>query len=408
MKQILSLILAITLVLLLCACSLLDEQEETVALLTEPAQTIAAADEDMGSRILDAYREVLLGEAPLIDSYSGVPLYYNPQENTITDDFGFTANPIRFCLLDLDRDGKQELLLWLRAGEDNHAGYWVLRYQGGDIWGYSLSYRSFDQLKADGSFQWSGGSSDYGIGTMVFENCTWSITRSAGYEAAFNDDGSLARERYYLNGEDATHAEVLLAYEAQKAKENAPWASFTDETLTRAGIAVLDTVPEETPASISRGKMIDILSGFDVFYDRTTEEYITLGEFLSDYSAPMDVNLEYSGVTAADLDGDGIEEVLLQISIPDIGPVDTLVLHSQYKTVHGRLYAYRELYNLKADGTFFRSGGASDHGPARMEFGDEWMSPYIDDEGFDEKEDARWVEFPCTNYEELWEERSAR
>lgn len=81
------------------------------------------------------------------------------------------------------------------------------------------------------------------------------------------------------------------------------------------------------------------------------------------------VEMSITEIAAVDLDGDGIKEVLLLLETP--GTVHgTMILH--YDSADGQIYAYelgfRAFYDVKADGTFTFSGGASDSGFGRISF----------------------------------------
>lgn len=81
--------------------------------------------------------------------------------------------------------------------------------------------------------------------------------------------------------------------------------------------------------------------------------------------------LDISGFTLADLDGDGNREGVLRLGLPG-GSDETygfLVLRVwDSGNVSGYVQTYRSLTGLKSDGTFSYSSGALDHGVARLRF----------------------------------------
>ncbi len=81
--------------------------------------------------------------------------------------------------------------------------------------------------------------------------------------------------------------------------------------------------------------------------------------------------LNITGFTLADLDGDGNREGVLQLGLPG-GSDETygfLVLRVwDSDSVSGYVQTYRGLTGLKSDGTFSYSSGALDHGVARLRF----------------------------------------
>lgn len=236
MKRILSLVLCVLLTVSLCACSRSEESEGTVAVVESiPETTAPAATEKKVDKAVNAYRAVLRGEEKFIDSYCGAPTPVNADDFSITDNFGTSTTPAKFELLDLDRDQTLELILWMTADGDPNAGFWVLRYWSDWVYGYQLTYRSFDQLKADGTFRVSGGAYDYGIGTMRFSDNNWFVDRVVSCETATLDDGS-TEEQYYVNGESVAKDEFEAVYSQQGEKPDAPWYDFSVENLALVGI----------------------------------------------------------------------------------------------------------------------------------------------------------------------------
>lgn len=255
MKKIYLPVLSVLLMLLLCACSPLPG--ETIATVSPPEQatqddpsaaivpmtvpvtvpteaaTVSAEDQQA---VTEAFREVLAGGS-FTDSFSGIPLQLDTSDNTISDPFGVVATPIHFLLLDLDGDGTQELLLWLRVGQDEYGGFWVMRYEGGHVVGYSMTYRNFDKLKQDGSYQVSNSPEDYGIGRIQFAEDSWEFIYTARYKAALYGDGSVAEYACTIDGAPGTLEEFNTAFDRHCEKPNAVWLEYTRENLVQAGLA---------------------------------------------------------------------------------------------------------------------------------------------------------------------------
>lgn len=165
-----------------------------------------------------------------------------------------------------------------------------------------------------------------------------------------------------------------------------------------------DLFSDETPEGISNGKMIDILSGNGVFYclDLYSESSgiaVTVSEFCAAFSAETGVPAAITRTAAVDLDGDGVKELLLGITVNDSDDYGTLVLHDYGKNVVGHLFSYRQLYDVKEDGSFRRSGSASESGPARLAFDvGGWSYAPAGNANQDEKDDLRWFDFPREDY----------
>ena len=71
--------------------------------------------------------------------------------------------------------------------------------------------------------------------------------------------------------------------------------------------------------------------------------------------------------SVVDLDADGTVEVILS-DVNEDGPGSDLVLRDQDDIVYGYLFAAREFNDVKVDGTFWHTGGASDVGICRVTF----------------------------------------
>lgn len=72
--------------------------------------------------------------------------------------------------------------------------------------------------------------------------------------------------------------------------------------------------------------------------------------------------------TLVDLDGDGEPETVVAMMGSDNSPVGNLVLHCQENTVYGYVFFYREMSEIKADGSFLGSGGAANVSLCRLSF----------------------------------------
>jgi hypothetical protein len=58
----------------------------------------------------------------------------------------------KFAVADLDKDGIPEVVLWKKVNNNDYFGFMILHEQAGNVYGYSLYYRGFNQLKNDGTF----------------------------------------------------------------------------------------------------------------------------------------------------------------------------------------------------------------------------------------------------------------
>ena len=157
-----------------------------------------------------------------------------------------------------------------------------------------------------------------------------------------------------------------------------PDALVEPEWFTEATEPENMTIPPENTVTVpindgsweeAKTKFESILSGESVFLDRDTAEDVTIQQYCESFGAASEVNVSITKYTTADLDADGIPELLLWITINDVNDYGVLVLRYGGGAT-GYTFAYRQMADIKTDGTFHYSGGASNHGTARLKFGD--------------------------------------
>lgn len=226
--------------------------------------------------------------------------------------------------------------------------------------------------------------------------------------------GEKISQMVYRSILDGTERMVRVSF----AEENPRY--FIKATAFHDGVEVLspkelqkyitnrDLFSEETPEGISNRKMIDILSDDGVFYSldlysEKTGIAATTSEYCAMLSAEIGVPSAITKVAVVDLDGDGIREVLFWLTVNDSTDYGTLILHDYGKNVVGHLFTYRQLYNLKEDGSFWRSG--SDYeGPSRLAFiPGGWSYAEADADEYSAHEILRWSAYPMEDYSELFE-----
>lgn len=133
----------------------------------------------------------------------------------------------QFALVDFDHDQIPELILEKTIGESNVFGYEVLRQNGEDIYGYSFTYRSFTDLKIDGTFAVSSSAYDYGIGELEFSGDTATVRRIAESETLLNEDGT-EDVSYAIDGKTVSEEDFSNMLEQQDAKKPIVWNNVDD------------------------------------------------------------------------------------------------------------------------------------------------------------------------------------
>lgn len=180
---------------------------------------------------------VLQGNEPFYSTDINQHLTINELGRVVSDDSGITAKALKFASADLDGDGAPEAVLWLQVNENDAYGFEILRQQSGQIYGYTLPYRSFMDLKLDGSFSFSSGAADSGFGTLSFSDKAYTVNEITYSQSAYDANNELTVS-YFVNGQAASEAEYLAAVEKQNGKENVSWYDFTDENIASSGVAL--------------------------------------------------------------------------------------------------------------------------------------------------------------------------
>ena len=215
----------------LSACKETAGQELTSATIPIPetaatAQTIATAAHSVEQ---SAYEAVLSGDMTFTDASTGNILDITRLSETITTE-DIPCSIRQLAVVDLDRDESDELILWLRLGQDDYAGFVILRYQDGTVYGYPRSYRSFLELKQDGTFRLSGGVSYTGFASASFSGTMGVIFPLAEAETALLPDGN-STTIYRIHGETVTEEEYLTFDAEQAAKPDALWYESWEDYL---------------------------------------------------------------------------------------------------------------------------------------------------------------------------------
>lgn len=178
------------------------------------------------SKIMEAFRVALHGDSEIAFS-SGEELNIDNLAQAFTSEANLTASVMKFAVVDLDYDGVQEIVLWMKLGENESVGSVVFRYQDDEVCGYVLYYRGFNELKTDGTFSFSSSASDGGFGKMTFKENEFSIEKIT-YSESFDDSSGNRVVSYFVNNEYTTESEFLLAMERQWQKSNVVWRDYSD------------------------------------------------------------------------------------------------------------------------------------------------------------------------------------
>ncbi len=165
----------------------------------------------------------------LYDTASKEEMYIHEYEER----YGVTV--INSAHIDLDGDRTYEDVLWLKAGSNEYYGFLIVHYTDERAYAYELPYRAFTELKYDGTFSFSSGVADHGIGRISFDGDTYTINKIAYSES----DSLTPIISYYIEGESVSKEDF-----EEYLKE---WGKKPNANLNGWGIeyAIPDTVIED-------------------------------------------------------------------------------------------------------------------------------------------------------------------
>lgn len=113
-----------------------------------------------------------------------------------------------------------------------------------------------------------------------------------------------------------------------------------------------------------------VLRGNAPFFSTDLGRSVTLGD-LDQVVSAEGVCAKAVKFTLADLDGDGMPEVILRLQVNEDPYFGFEILRQHGGQIYGYTMAYRALMDLKQDGTFSFSGGANDSGFGSLSFTDQ-------------------------------------
>jgi len=132
-----------------------------------------------------------------------------------------------------------------------------------------------------------------------------------------------------------------------------------------SAVPTVEPTDDNTDNSVSEAYKA-VLSNNATFFSVENGKDLLLNDFLTNqelYGAAFTA----SRFAMLDLDGDGVIEVILELTVND-SPEFYEILHFTDGKVYGYNIVYRGLEQLKADGTFYYSNGAADGGYGKLKF----------------------------------------
>jgi beta-lactamase regulating signal transducer with metallopeptidase domain len=177
--------------------------------------------------VLEAYNAVLQNKVEFFSTDNKKKLYLK-DFLTNKEIYETTFTVTHFAVLDMDGDKVPEVVLELSVGGEPQF-YEVLHYTNNAVNGYLIVYRGLTELKADGSFLFSSGAADSGVGKLKFEATAYT-TDMLGYSQSSQDGDNLTIS-YFINNQSATKKAFDSFMNEQTGKKNAVWYKFSQTNI---------------------------------------------------------------------------------------------------------------------------------------------------------------------------------
>lgn len=168
-----------------------------------------------------------------------------------------------------------------------------------------------------------------------------------------------------------------------------PW--YGCNTAPAAAGAQADTAQNTVTA-----EFIGVLLENRTFYSFDYGKKMTIAEYCQTWGEAAGITVDVPKFAVVDMDGDGVNEVVLWLRVNGASDYGTMVLRYQDGEVRGFTFAYRQLYNLRINGIFDYSGGGDYDGRAKLAFTK--FDCYAEDVAVPEEasgEEVWWHCYPC-------------
>ena len=175
------------------------------------------------------YQDVLLGQAPFLyvdGSGQKIPTFL-PDIPLAFSPYSSYAAVTEFAVLDLDGDGSREVVLRVTDVANDMGGYVVLRQEGDEIMGYPSHWRTFWQLKTDGTFTYSDtAGTEEGVASARFEEEGLVMDKHIRCEME-----AWEPKAFEVDGRPVSQTEYEAACSAQDQKADAVWYELNETNI---------------------------------------------------------------------------------------------------------------------------------------------------------------------------------
>ena len=288
--------------------------------------------------------------------------------------------------VDLDEDGVDEMLIWnTRTGVVYEVVTWM-----------------------DGELQCV-----YGGGTYAEDNHTVSLYLCEGNvleKDCYDLQGKQLNEYYRLQDHQLVLVECIMESADGKfyRSESGGASSLMWEEIAEAEynnfrakyirVGVPQSPSSETIADIQESEeniLMQVLQNQALFYSVSGDESVTLSEYCDNESMRLGFEVSVIRYAFVDMDGDGIQEAVVDFRFGENSQVMCMVLKwdSNSEIVYGTEFYYRQMNQIKEDGSFAYSGGGDNDGWAKLRWDhNSWVTVTIDNS--EHKADVQWYSYP--------------
>ena len=189
-------------------------------------KAVFGTDTNTGSLIKD----VLLGNAGFLYVADGNTEVMDITDIPIIFDADDPSMKIwEFSVVDLDRDGEEEIILFVIGVAGDMSGKMILHQIGDEVYGYACDSRTLEELKTDGTFGFSDptGVAEGGIGEIIdFSEVGYTMDK-----ISYGSGTHEGWDTFIVDHEPATEEEYFNAASMQSGKPDAEWHDFIDENI---------------------------------------------------------------------------------------------------------------------------------------------------------------------------------
>lgn len=198
----------------------------------------------------------------------------------------------------------------------------------------------------------------------------------------------------WLQIDDSEKCLVELSNEGTESYEK--YFSFDQDGNIVSGKQIpsdINTVSDNQ--KLNENILMQVLENKVPFYSERSNKSYTLAEYCSKESARLEFEVTIIRYAFVDMDGDGIQEAVVDFQFGENSQVMCMVLKwdSISENVFGMAFNYRQMFQIKEDGSFAYSGGGAHDGWAKLRWeNNSWVTLKVEDG--DQKADVRWYSYP--------------